>query len=65
MTNIVLDNDDYIPSNEIILNSHQQSLVERICKKCRLQHGILMWHTMGSGKTITTLNILMNLPFKS
>ena len=65
MTNIVLDNDDYIPSNEIILNSHQRSLVERICKKCRLQHGILMWHTMGSGKTITTLNILMNLPFKS
>jgi hypothetical protein len=61
----IFDDDDYIESDQIILNSHQKSLVERICKKCRLQYGILIWHTMGSGKTITTLNILMNLPFKT
>ena len=65
MSNIVLDDNDYIVSKQVILNQHQRALVERICKKCRLQHGILVWHTMGSGKTIATMNILMNLPFKS
>jgi len=61
----IFDDNDYIETDEIILNSHQKSLVKRICQKCRLQYGILIWHTMGSGKTITTLNILMNLPFKT
>ena len=48
--------------NSVELNEHQIGPADTLIKKCSNQKGILLWHTMGSGKTITALNIAMNLP---
>lgn len=43
---------------------HQVSLIERMCKKCREQKGILLVHSMGSGKTLSALGIALNFEYK-
>lgn len=41
---------------------HQTRLVRRLAEKCRRQHGILLIHSMGSGKTISSLGVWLNFP---
>lgn len=45
-----------------ILSYYQQQIVDRVVRDCRNQFGHLLFHKMGSGKTITALSILNNLP---
>jgi len=41
----------------------QESAVLRFSSRCRNQHGGILVHSMGSGKTKTTLGIMLNMPF--
>ena len=50
--------------NNFNLAKHQKEATDKIIKLCRFQKGLLLWHTMGSGKTITGWNIANNLPIK-
>jgi hypothetical protein len=49
-------------SSEFSLKLHQSDVVERVVRTCRDQFGILLFHRMGSGKTISGLTILKNFP---
>ena len=39
---------------------HQKEVLERVVKKCHDLRGIFLYHDMGSGKTLTTLNLYLN-----
>ena len=39
---------------------HQYKALERIVARCHKQNGILLFHEMGTGKTLTSLSILLN-----
>lgn len=41
---------------------HQSRLVRRMAERCRQQHGMLLIHSMGSGKTISSLGVWLNFP---
>ena len=51
-------NDQLVPQ----LASYQQEVVKRFASRCRGQFGLLMFHKAGSGKTISSLSILLSLP---
>ena len=51
-------------SSRFSLAEHQKEPLDKIVKFCKYQKGLLLWHTMGSGKTITAWNIAMNFPLK-
>ena len=36
---------------------HQQKLINRMVQRCSDQHGIVLIHSMGSGKTLSSLGI--------
>ena len=40
---------------------HQKKLIDRIAVRCKNQHGLLLIHSMGSGKTLSTLGAWMNM----
>lgn len=42
------------------LLSHQTKTIERVVAKCQKQKGLVMYHGMGTGKTLTSLGIIMN-----
>jgi len=42
----------------------QVQTVNRFTKRCRKQHGGLLIHSMGSGKTRTAIALAMNLPYQ-
>lgn len=42
------------------LQSHQKGTVAYLEKKCTNQHGLLVFHNMGTGKTITAVSWLIN-----
>ena len=44
------------------LAPYQKVVVDRINNACRDQFGLLLLHTMGSGKTIVALSIMQNYP---
>jgi hypothetical protein len=44
------------------LQKHQAEAVEHIIAKCHKQRFTLLWHEMGTGKTLTGLAIAMSLP---
>lgn len=41
---------------------HQYRAIERIVARCKKQHGLLLYHLMGTGKTLTSIVIMMNFP---
>lgn len=51
-------------TNKINLLSHQLKPLEYIISRCEKQHGIILNHYMGTGKTITGLVFLNNFPGK-
>lgn len=42
-------------------DSHQRLVVERVTARCRDLHGIVVLHTMASGKTFTALSVIENM----
>jgi hypothetical protein len=42
------------------LQAHQTGTIEYLEKKCANQHGLLVFHNMGTGKTITAVSWLIN-----
>jgi len=47
--------------NQIIeLRKYQKQFINRVINTCRYQKGIILYHIMGSGKTFTALNLLLN-----
>lgn len=42
------------------LLNHQLKSVERIVARCQKQNGIVLYHELGTGKTLTSLTIIMN-----
>ena len=53
----------YIMNKDTIyLESHQIKPIKYIVGKCKDQHGLLLFHNMGTGKTLTILSLCMNFP---
>lgn len=50
--------------SEIQLAPHQVHAIEKLVKERPKQHGMVLYHYMGSGKTITSLSYAMNFPDK-
>jgi hypothetical protein len=50
-----------VSSSPVAWKSYQISAAARFVKRCRYQRGGLLVHSMGSGKTLTSLYILSNL----
>lgn len=46
------------------LGDYQKTAIERFSSRCRDQHGIVLLHRMGSGKTITATLMMKNFPDK-
>lgn len=44
------------------LRPHQQKVIEYITNTCSNQRGLLLYHRMGTGKTMTTISFCMNYP---
>ena len=61
---LIKDKVKVISDNSFKLSRHQSEATNKLIKLCRFQKGLLLWHTMGSGKTITAWNIANNLPIK-
>lgn len=49
-----------IAMKNIEMLPHQIDTVERIVAKCQKQKGMILFHEMGTGKTLTALGILLN-----
>lgn len=49
--------DNSVPNN-VILQKHQTETLKYLSEKCINQHGLILYHNMGSGKTLTALSIL-------
>lgn len=47
--------------NKIILNDHQKYVSEYMLNKCSNQNGLILFHMMGTGKTISSLNFIRNI----
>ena len=41
------------------LQKHQNETVDYLSEKCVNQHGLLLYHNMGTGKTLTALSIIL------
>ena len=52
------------PDTDIKLDPHQRDAIERLEKLHPDQHGLILFHFLGSGKTITALSFAMNYPTK-
>ena len=48
----------------IILKPYQINAIDRFVRRCRYQRGSILLHSMGSGKTLTSIYILRNLGMK-
>jgi hypothetical protein len=48
--------------NDIKLLPHQLKPVEYLVARCKTQHGLILNHYMGTGKTVTGLTFLKNYP---
>ena len=44
--------------NNVILQKHQNESLKYLSEKCMNQHGLILYHKMGTGKTLTALSIL-------
>lgn len=68
-TNLLNDNLKQIKENvknnvkDIDLLPHQIATVTRVVAKCQKQKGMILFHEMGTGKTLTALGILLNYRF--
>lgn len=49
----------------ILLQKHQSETVKFLSEKCVNQHGLLIYHNMGTGKTLTSLFIILKKITKS
>lgn len=58
----ILDLPPVMPVTYFTFMPHQQRVVKRMAQKCRGQHGMLLIHSMGSGKTISAVGIWLNYP---
>jgi hypothetical protein len=47
---------------DFVLAPYQRSAIERFANWCRDRHGFVLLHRMGSGKTITAMVIMENMP---
>lgn len=45
------------------LRPHQIDTITRVVARCQKQKGMILFHEMGTGKTLTALGILLNYPF--
>lgn len=61
---ILYNNLKFNTNSTISMGKHQKKANDFINKECDSQKGMVLWHTMGSGKTITSWNIAMNFPLK-
>ena len=52
-------------SSKIILNEHQKYVSEYMLNKCSNQNGLILFHMMGTGKTISSLNFIKNVKKKN
>lgn len=48
-------------SSQVVLRDYQSAVVRRMVARCSKQHGILLVHSMGSGKTASALAIAENM----
>lgn len=48
-------------SHAVVLRDYQSAVVRRMVARCSKQHGILLVHSMGSGKTASALAIAENM----
>ncbi len=46
----------------MMLLPHQSDVINRVVERCRHQHGLLIFHQMGTGKTLTSLALLTHFP---
>ena len=44
------------------LEPHQLKAVKKIVAHCQEQKGLLLYHHMGTGKTVTALSVVANFP---
>ena len=51
---------EFYEKEEIILQPHQKNVIKYIVSKCKKQHGLLLNHYQGTGKTITGIFFLKN-----
>ncbi len=59
---VLFESTDPVPITYFTLLPHQQRIIKRMAQKCRGQHGMVLIHSMGSGKTISAVGIWLNFP---
>ena len=67
--NNVISNNNTLENNKatnIALQHYQKNTVDYLTNKCINQHGLLIYHNMGTGKTLTGLSIILkNITYKN